>query len=222
MQAILASSLIYRPQSFLERLDLTQLFPRIQPLEVELGCGDGSFLVQWAKAHPQHNFLGVERLLGRLRKVDRKGLRAGLTNLRLMRIEASYFLEYLLPPASVHAFHIYFPDPWPKRKHRKHRLIHEQFARVAARTLAPAGFIFLRTDDADYFSQMKMAFESNVPFCAVETPADLSATLTDFERDFQMRGVATLRAAYQRSKSVEGLNDALDKAKADALSASKL
>lgn len=196
----------YRPPSYVERLDLAQLFPQLQPLEVELGCGDGSFLVQWAKAHPQHNFLGVERLLGRLRKVDRKGARAGLMNLRVMRIEASYFMEYLLPLASVHALHIYFPDPWPKRKHRQRRLVNERFTEVAARVLAPGGIVFLRTDDADYFSQMKLAFQTNAQFCAVETPSDLSATLTDFERDFQMRGVATLCAAYQRtSASIQGL-----------------
>jgi tRNA (guanine-N7-)-methyltransferase len=196
-------SLIYRPRSFIERLDLTQLFSKPQPLEVELGCGDGSFLVQWAKVHPQHNFLGVERLLGRLRKVDRKGLRAGLTNLRLIRLEASYFIEYLLPPASVHALHIYFPDPWPKRRHRKHRLINEHFTRVAARALAPGGIVFLRTDDANYFSQMKEVFESNARFVARETPSELSAILTDFERNFQTRGVAIVRAAYQRSKSLD-------------------
>ena len=67
----------------------------------ELGAGDGSFMAQWAGAHPERNFLAVERLLGRLRKLDRKGQRLGLRNLCVMRIEASYFLELLLPPASV-------------------------------------------------------------------------------------------------------------------------
>src|SRR5882724_4829219 len=96
-------SLIYRPDSYFERLDLSRLFASNQPLVIELGSGDGSFLVEYARLHPDKNFLGVERLLGRLRKIDRKGLRAGLTNLRLIRIEASYLIEYLLPPESVHA-----------------------------------------------------------------------------------------------------------------------
>jgi len=191
------ANLIYRPSTYVQRLDLAELFPKIQPLEVELGCGDGSFLVQRAKTHPHHNFLGVERLLGRLRKVARKGARAGLINLRVMRIEASYFTEYLLPPASVQALHIYFPDPWPKRKHRRHRLVNEHFVSAAARSLAPGGMIFLRTDDLDYFSQMKQAFQASPQFCASESPAELSEVLTDFERDFQSRGRATLRAAYQ-------------------------
>ena len=80
-------SLIYTLPSIIERIDLTQLFPVNQPLEVELGSGDGSFLAEYARRHPEHNFIGVERLLGRIRKLDRKGRRAGLTNLRGVRIE---------------------------------------------------------------------------------------------------------------------------------------
>src|SRR5580765_7097268 len=120
-------SLIVELRSILERIDLGPLFPKAQPLEVELGCGDASFLVNYAKAHPERNFIGVERLGGRIRKLDRKGRRAGLTNLRGVRIESSYFLEYLLPPKSAAALHIYFPDPWPKRKHLKNRFINERF-----------------------------------------------------------------------------------------------
>ena len=96
-----STSLIYRPVSWVERLTLAEMFPVTSPLEVEIGSGDGSFMAKWAASWPERNFLGVERLLGRLRKLDRKAQRAGLLNLRLMRIEASYFLEYLLPLASV-------------------------------------------------------------------------------------------------------------------------
>src|SRR2546422_11051257 len=99
-------------QSIIERIDLAQLFPATQPLEVELGSGDGSFLTEYAARHPDRNFIGVERLLGRLRKMERKALRAGLANLQGLRIESSYFLEYLLPHQSAIALHIYFPDPW--------------------------------------------------------------------------------------------------------------
>ncbi len=191
-------SLIHRPASILDRLDLAALFPKSQPLEVELGSGDGSFLAQWAALHPLKNFLGVERLLGRLRKLDRKGQRAGLANLRLIRIEASYLLEFLLPPGSVSALHIYFPDPWPKRKHRKNRLVNERFPEIAAQALAPGGVVYLRTDDADYFAQMTEVFGASKQFESVETPAALQAVVTDFERTFHARGVATRRAACQR------------------------
>ena len=193
-------SLIYPLASIIERIDLAQLFPGDQPLEVELGSGDSSFLAEYARRHAGHNFIGVERLLGRIRKLDRKGRRAGLTNLRGVRIESSYFLEYLLPPHSAIALHIYFPDPWPKRKHRRHRLINERFPAVAQQALAPGGTVYLRTDDENYFEQMTAVFAAAPTFHPVETPGELSALLTDFEKDFQARGIKTLRAAFGVSK----------------------
>jgi tRNA (guanine-N7-)-methyltransferase len=174
------------------------LFICEQPLEVELGCGDASFLAAYAAQHPERNFIGVERLQGRIRKLDRKGRRASLTNLRGVRIESAYFLEYLLPANVTSALHIYFPDPWPKLKHRRHRLINESFPDLARRTLSPGGVIYLRTDDEDYFGQMTQVFTRDKRFEAVETPAELASLRTDFEQDFNANGIPTRRAAYRR------------------------
>jgi tRNA (guanine-N7-)-methyltransferase len=191
------ANLIYDPRSIVERIDLSDMFPKPQPLEVELGAGDGSFLVNYAKIHSERNFIGVERLLGRIRKIDRKGRRAGLANLRGVRIESAYFLEYLLSPQSAGALHVYFPDPWPKRKHWKNRLVNDRFPEIAKQALAPRGTIYLRTDDGPYFQQMIDVFAANTAFQSVETPAELSSVLTDFEREFQKRGIKTNRAAYR-------------------------
>jgi tRNA (guanine-N7-)-methyltransferase len=188
---------IHRIASILDRFDLGALFPKAQPVEVELGTGDGSFLSQYAAMHPERNFIGVERLLGRLRKVDRKARRSGLRNLRLIRLEAAYFVEYLLPLASIDSLHIYFPDPWPKRKHWKNRLINARFAELAATILKPGGLVYLRTDDAAYFEQMTEVFSTARQFCLAKTPEEVVAVITDFERNFNARGVTTLRAAYQ-------------------------
>lgn len=192
-----APSLIFPLTSLVERLDLTRLFSSDQALEVELGSGDGSFLAQYAARRPERNFIGIERLLGRLRKLERKGQRLGLANVRLLRIEASYFLQWLLPPHSIQALHIYFPDPWPKRKHQRHRLINEHFPKMAGAALASGGAIYLRTDDADYFARMKAVFAACPLFAEVPTPEDIAGVLTDFERGFLRQGVPTLRAAYQ-------------------------
>ena len=173
------------------------MFPKPQPLEVELGAGDGSFLIQWAQRKPQHNFLGVERLLGRVRKIVRKATRAELPNVRVIRLEASYFLEYLLPHGSVTRLHVYFPDPWPKRKHKQNRLVNARFAEVSRRVLMPGAEIFLRTDDSDYFQQMCEVFGANSAFTSIETPTELREVKTDFERDFNARGTPTLVAAYR-------------------------
>ena len=191
-------TLIVPLTSITERLALENFFATPQPMEVELGAGDGSFLARYAQLHPERNFLAVERLLGRLRKLDRKGRRAKLANLALLRIEAAYFAEYLLPAHCAQALHIYFPDPWPKKKHRKHRLINMRFPQIARQVLVPGGTVYLRTDDADYFAQMQEVFGAASDwFTPVETPAELAAVVTDFEREFNAQGIPTRRAAYR-------------------------
>ncbi len=192
-------TLLHEFRTILQPLNLAEHFPTPQPLEVELGAGDGSFIVEWARRNPTRNFLAVERLLGRIRKPDKIARRLGLTNLSLVRIEIGYFLEYLLPPASADAIHVYFPDPWPKVKHAKNRLINERFTALAARALKPGGVVYLRTDHADYFAQMLAVFRADKSFTEVETPADLAALTTDFEREFNAKGIATNRCAWRMS-----------------------
>ena len=196
-QTAAPENLIVQLRSIVEPLKLPELFPCPQPLEVELGCGDASFLVEHARRNPAKNFIGVERLLGRLQKLDRKGRRARLKNLRGIRIESAYFLQYLLPPHAAAVLHVYFPDPWPKKKHRRHRLINELFPALARTALAPGGQVFLRTDDADYFQQMNEVFEAAKAFEKIATSAELAEIVTDFERDFNVQGIPTLHAAYQ-------------------------
>ena len=192
-------ALLHDFQSITEPLRLEKLFPVQQPAELEIGCGDGGFLLEWASRHPEKNFLGVERLLGRLRKLSKKGSRAGLTNLRLLRIEARYLIQYLLPKNSFEAIHIYFPDPWPKDKHRRHRLIDADFPALAARILAPHGVLHLRTDDPSYFEQMQKSFAPAADFAPEESPAALAALTTEFERQWNAEGKKTHRASFRLS-----------------------
>ena len=96
-------ALLHDFQSITEPLRLEELFTQPQPTELEIGCGDGGFLLEYAQRHPERNFLGVERLLGRVRKLSKRGQHAGLNNLRLLRIEARYVLDYLLPERAFSA-----------------------------------------------------------------------------------------------------------------------
>lgn len=190
--------LLHEITSLTEPIELARLFPLPQPVELELGAGDGSFLRDYAALHPERNFVGVERLHGRLGKIDRKGQRQGLTNVRGIRIEAGYFLRYLVPPGTLAALHVYFPDPWPKLRHRRRRLVNESFTRDAARALDTGGTVHVRTDSADYFAQMREAFTTNPDFVPVETPDELAAVLTDFERELNAQGRPTLRAGFRK------------------------
>ena len=192
-------SLIHPITSAIEPIDLAKLFPAEQPLEFEIGSGDGSFTLQYALAHPGANIVALERLLGRISKLDRKGHRAGLKNLRLLRAEAAYVLEYLLPPGTLDAIHVYFPDPWPKKRHHKNRLISEPFPPLAERLLKAEGVVYLRTDNVEYFEQMLEVFDRVVGFERTETPEPLKALVTDFEQQFNANGIPTNYAAYQKN-----------------------
>ncbi len=192
-----AQPILLTIESILDPLPMERFFPRRVPIELELGSGDGGFLLRYAPTHPERDFLGVERLLGRIRKLGRKAPRLGLTNLRGLRVEATYLLRYLLPARSVGAIHVYFPDPWPKKRHRPRRLVNTEFTELAARVLVPGGRVFLRTDDPDYHDQMQAVFGAAAGFVPVETPAELAAVLTDFEEQFLAEGKPTLRAAYE-------------------------
>ena len=193
-------SLLHEFESVTEPLRLEELFPMTHPAELEIGCGDGGFLLEWATRHPKKNFIGVERLLGRIRKLDKKGRRAELTNLHLLRFEARYLLQYLLPDHAFDAVHIYFPDPWPKDKHRRHRLIDEHFPELARRILLPNGIVHLRTDDPAYFEQMQESFLPAKYFSVTETPVELANVTTEFERQWNEEGKPTLRVSYRLEK----------------------
>ena len=190
-------TLLHPITSAVEPIDLAGLFPVKQPLELELGCGDGSFTLQYALANPGRNIVALERLLGRITKLDRKGHRAGLKNLRLVRAEAAYVLEYLLPPGLLDAIHVYFPDPWPKKRHHKNRLISEPFPPLAKRLVREGGIVYLRTDNIEYFEQMLEVFGDANGFKAVETPESLKALVTNFEQEFNSQGIPTNYAAYR-------------------------
>ncbi|BCX47152.1 tRNA (guanine-N(7)-)-methyltransferase [Haloferula helveola] len=139
------------PADYFCRVEKTEIFDRPGPLEVDLGCGDGSFLLAMASHHPDRNFLGVERLLGRVRKVCKRAQRDGLENLKVLRLESRYTIEWLLGAGSVSRLHLLCPDPWPKARHHRRRLIQEDFLEAVLNVLEPGGEFLFKTDHDEYF-----------------------------------------------------------------------
>ena len=166
-----------------EPLQLADVFPRVQPVEVDLGSGSGQFLVGAAQHYPDRNFLGVERLLGRVRKTRRKAHQLGLQNVRVLRSEIDYTVRYLLPKASVNRFHLSFPDPWPKRRHHRRRVVDLEFFEAVYESLSGEGDLWIRTDHTDYFQYIqKLVSETRFTMAAW---SDESYPTTDFEDRFQ-------------------------------------
>src|SRR5947208_16346355 len=127
------------PKSLTIALEFDKVFSRFAPVEIDLGCGDGAFLAALAQENPAHNFLGIERLLGRVRNVCRKVARLDLKNARILRMESTYAVANLLPAGSVTAFYLLFPDPWPKRRHHRRRAFTREFLFSIHRALVAGG-----------------------------------------------------------------------------------
>ncbi len=170
--------------SLTNRLDLEKIFGRNAPLHVDLGCGDGSFLRAVAHRMPEKNFLGIERLHGRIRSSERKAV--DQSNVRLLQIESSYAVRYLLPAGSVETFYLLFPDPWPKRRHYPHRLVTPDFLNSVHVALQKNGVIYIATDHLDYFRKIQDIAESNSGFAFAELDVELPPT--GFELIFRQKG----------------------------------
>lgn len=137
-----------------DRPDWGAVFGRPGPLVVEIGCGGGRTLLNLALARPERNYVGVEQA-GDYYKVLRERVhRRGLPNLKTARLDAAYLLSRFFPDACVGEYHIYFPDPWPKKRHHKRRLFRPAFCSDLRRTLLPGGVLFFATDHRDYYEEI--------------------------------------------------------------------
>lgn len=184
--------------SWTEVLPLDALFDAGKPLEVDVGCGKGRFIIARAGSHPEVNYLGIDRLFRRLRKIDRKLDRAGLSNVKLLRMEASYAVSYLLPPASVSAFYIFFSDPWPKRRHHGRRLFSQAFLDSLDAAMVHGGKAHVATDHLDYFQEIRSLFEAHKGFTEAETFVPPEAERTDFELVFLQHEKQIGRASFRK------------------------
>lgn len=176
-----------------------------RPLEVDLGCGDGTFLMEMAAHHPERDFLGVERLLGRVRKVCRKITRRKLQNSRVLRLESRYVVEWLLPQAAVFRLHLLCPDPWPKVRHHRRRLLQVDFLSAVWRALEPGGEFLFMTDHEGYF---QWGVEKAEEFGRFEhLPWDEETFFypkTDFQRLWESEGKSMFRLRCRKPVNAEG------------------
>ena len=141
------------PDQLPRPIDWGELFGNDHPVEIEIGMGKGTFITEQARARPETNFLGIEWANWFWRYASDRLRRSKLLNARTIRAEANFFLSEFVPPESVSVLHIYFPDPWPKKRHHKRRLVNERFMPLVHRILVPGGRVQIVTDHQDYWEE---------------------------------------------------------------------
>ncbi len=143
-----------------EKLDFSRVFGNDNPVVIEIGFGMGESTVRIARENPNINYLGIEVFLYGFSKLLATIVKEGLTNLRIMRYDAVQVLEDMIEDDSVSGFHIFFPDPWPKKRHHKKRLVQLPVTTLLAQKIKKGGYIYCVTDWEDYANQMLSVLES--------------------------------------------------------------
>jgi tRNA (guanine-N7-)-methyltransferase len=170
------------------------VFGNPRPVEIEIGPGRGDVITAFAQTYPGVNFFAVEAQPWYAERAQARAERLGLTNVRVIAADARCVVGQLVPDASVHAYHVYFPDPWPKKRHTKRRLFGPDFAADLRRTLVTGGVVYLATDVEEVFTAMRGALLSAgfTPDRAVPTRA---RPVTRFEEKYAAAG--THQAAFR-------------------------
>lgn len=172
------------------------IFGNPHPVEVEIGAGTGTFLLSAAAGRRTVNYFGIENARRRAAELEDAVAARRLGNVRVLAGDAACIVAHLVPPASVAAYHVYFPDPWWKRRHHRRRLFTSTFVRDLARTLVPGGTLYVATD-VPVVLDLVLETVAVVPEF-VHAPGRRSPRtgMTHFERKGLARGAAILEAAF--------------------------
>ena len=155
------AELVLNPrESGFHRLDLQQWFGNDHPVILEIGSGKGRFLIGTATERPDLNLIGIEKALHYHRLIRDRVLKRNLTNVRLINHDAFLVLRDMIPDASIAEVHIYFPDPWPRKKEQKRRIIRAEVLEEIRRVLVPGGMAIYVTDHREYFEVAAPLIES--------------------------------------------------------------
>jgi tRNA (guanine-N7-)-methyltransferase len=169
------------------RLDVAELFGNTHRVVLEIGSGKGRFLISAAMSQPDVNFIGIEKSLHYHRVIRDRVAKRGLTNIRLINHDAFLVVRDMLPDASIDEIHIYFPDPWPRKREQKRRIIRAEALMEMKRVLVPDGSGIFVTDHRDYFETAAPVIESIFRSeRRIPTPAD--PPRTNYEAKYREEG----------------------------------
>lgn len=184
--------------------DWRQVFGNDHPVELEVGFGKGLFLLTAAQAHPEINFAGVEIVRKYQLFAATRFAKRGLRNARVACADVRLFLPRCVVAASLQAVHVYFPDPWWKKRHRKRRVFTAAFVADCLRVLRPGGQLHAVTDVEEYGAVMSALLAEQPAFRPLPPPSEKDPAhdldyLTNFERKFRKQGKPIYRLRYQKN-----------------------
>jgi tRNA (guanine-N7-)-methyltransferase len=179
------------------RVVWAELFGNEHPVEIEVGFGKGLFLVTQGEARPATNFFGIEIERKYVMHTAERLARRKLPNVRLACTDARWFLRERVHEASVAAMHVYFPDPWWKKRHKKRKLLTPEFVAQCVRVLQDGGHLQFATDVADYYAESMEILRGTSGLHELPTPGD-EAPGTNFERKYRAEGRAIHRALFEK------------------------
>lgn len=186
------------PAPVLPHWQTKKIFGNDAPLEIDAGSGKGRFLLAHAQTHPDTNFIGIEWQNKRVWKVAKKAFSAGCRNIRLVRTEITFLLENLVADNTVQTLYVFYPDPWPKRKHHHRRLMQPAFLELAARKLQPGGKLHFATDNVEYAQATRKVMEQQHFLQPCEPFIPVLQEKTDFELLFEEQGLFANRLSLQK------------------------
>lgn len=180
-----------------------------RPVELEIGVGKGAFLLRRAKALPEVNFFGIEWANEFYRYAVDRMQRWKIPNVRLLRDDASRFIREVCPRNSLSVLHVYHPDPWPKARHHKRRLIQPAFVDAAVQCLVPGGRWAIQTDHEEYFGIIRGLLTGHPELTVVDFDepgfgVEHSRIATNFEIKYEKEGRAFYRIAVRRRPAIAG------------------
>ena len=155
--------------------------------ELDMGCGSGSFTLALAARYPERRILAADVMLGRLRKVVKRLRKSGSDNWEVLRVEARMLIGRMLPDASLDRLHLLCPDPWPKGRHRGHRLLASDFTAALHRVLKSDGIFHFSSDDENYCRAVEEVMTQSRLFAPAPVGA---ADLADVKSEFELKWLA--------------------------------
>lgn len=177
-----------------------ELFDSKRPVRVEYCSGNGSWIVEKARRHTEYNWLAVEKQFFRARQIWARAKSAGIKNIAVALAEGYELSQRYIPSATIEEVYVNFPDPWPKRRHCKHRIINVDFVNELARIVKPHGFITLVTDDDDYSVIMQQEVGNNAAFTATFEPIPADYGSSFFESLFRGQDKTIKYHRYVKSR----------------------